>query len=60
MYDFVLQQLDTTKGAWSRIAKDTGISKRTIEKIARQEVKNPGVHSIQALNDYFVNHMRKT
>ena len=35
------------------MAEATGISKRTIEKIARRETENPGVKHIETLAAYF-------
>jgi len=49
----VLTCLEKHKGRWSKVSEDTGISKRTIEKIARQEIKDPGVKSVQILFNYF-------
>lgn len=53
IYDSVLESLDKTKGSWSQVAEGSGVPKRTLEKIARRETKNPGVSHIQALFDYF-------
>lgn len=53
MYQFVLDQLEESKGTWPAIAEATGISRSTIVKIARQEVSNPGVTYIERLAAYF-------
>ncbi len=53
MHQSVLAELEKRKGRWPEVAEATGISKRTIEKIARQEIKNPGVSHIETLNQYF-------
>jgi transcriptional regulator with XRE-family HTH domain len=53
IYEFVLKELAEAKGSWPEVASGSGISKRTIEKIARREVKNPGIHHVQRLADYF-------
>lgn len=53
IHDYVVDQLQAAKGQWSRVAEDTGMSKRTIEKIARREVKDPSVSFIERLNKYF-------
>ncbi len=53
MYDYVLRQLEATKGTWTKVAEGSGVSKRTIEKIARSEIQDPGVSHIQKLADYF-------
>jgi len=52
-YQFVLDGLASAKGSWPKVAEDTGVSKRTIEKIARREIANPGVRHIETLADYF-------
>jgi len=53
IYRFVLDQLRAAKGTWPRVAHDTGIPLRTIEKIARREVADPGVSRIEILARYF-------
>ena len=53
IYQYVLDQLQAAKGRWSQVSEDTGISKRTIEKIARQEVEDPGVKRVETLARYF-------
>ncbi len=53
IYEYVLEQLQQAKGDWPAIAKGTEISLRTIEKIARREVKDPGVSRIEKLAAYF-------
>lgn len=53
IYDYVLEQLQLRKRNWGTVANDTGISKRTIEKIAYRTVKDPGVHKIEKLAAYF-------
>jgi transcriptional regulator with XRE-family HTH domain len=53
IYAFVLERLESVKGRWPRVAEESGISLRTIEKIARQEVKDPGVSFIERLAKYF-------
>jgi transcriptional regulator with XRE-family HTH domain len=53
IHSYVIEQLQAAKGRWSEIAVATGISKRTIEKIAREEIPNPGVKSVESLARYF-------
>jgi hypothetical protein len=53
LYQYVLNQLSLTKGDWPNVALGTGISYRTLEKIARQEIKDPGVSHIEKLAGYF-------
>ncbi len=54
IYEFVIDRLAASRGTWPSIAAGSGMSKRTIEKIARKEIKGPNVHHIQCLHDYFV------
>ena len=56
IHQYVLEQLQLSKGRWTRVAEATEISKRTIEKIASGESKNPGVRSIEKLANYFRDH----
>lgn len=53
IHEFVLRCLQEKKGSWPVVARETGISRRTIEKIARQEIKDPGVSLIERLAGYF-------
>lgn len=53
MHEFVLSELEARKGTWPAIAESTGLSRRTIEKIARREIKDPGVSHIEALARHF-------
>ena len=53
IYQYVMDQLSLTKGSWPSVAAATGISHRTIEKIARQDIKDPGVSHIEKLAVYF-------
>lgn len=53
MLDYVIAELDARKGRLPEVAKATGISYRTLQKIHQRVVKNPGVTHIQHLHDYF-------
>lgn len=53
IHEYVLSKLAASKGRWPRIAEETGLSKRTIEKIASREIPNPGVVSIETLARHF-------
>lgn len=53
IYDFVLDELAASKGRWQEVADASGVSRRTLEKIARREIADPGVSHIQKLADYF-------
>lgn len=53
IYQFVIDSLQDMKGSWPVVANETGISKRTIEKIARKEIDDPGVKTVERLAAYF-------
>lgn len=53
MYDYVLDRLAAARGSWPDVAEGSGVSRRTIEKIARREIADPGVSHIQRLADFF-------
>lgn len=53
IYAYVLRELQASKGRWSDVADGSGVSKRTIEKIARREIADPGVSHIERLAKYF-------
>ncbi len=53
IYQYVLTSLEASKGHWSAVAEASGVSKRTIEKIARREIRDPGVSHIEKLARYF-------
>lgn len=53
LHERVLRKLEESKGRWAEVAKGSGVSKRTIEKIARREIHDPGVSHIEALARFF-------
>lgn len=53
LYQFVMEKLQESKGTWASIAIATDMSYRTLEKIARGEIADPGVSHIEKLADYF-------
>lgn len=53
IYQYVLAQLQDAKGHWSTVAEESGVPKRTIEKIASGEIDDPGVRKIEKLAAYF-------
>lgn len=53
IYDYVIAELQASKGRWPQVATGSGVSRRTLEKIARQEVKDPGVSLVEKLAKYF-------
>jgi hypothetical protein len=53
MLEYVIDRLQACKGNWPVVAAEAGISLRTLEKIARREVQDPRVGSVQTLFDFF-------
>lgn len=53
MHDYVIAQLEAWKGRWTAVAEGSGVSKRTLEKIASGEIADPGVSHVQKLHDWF-------
>lgn len=53
MLEYVITRLQESKGRWPSIADEAGISLRTLEKIARREVQDPRIGSVQILFDHF-------
>lgn len=53
MFDYVLGQLERSKGQLPKVAEESGVPYRTLQKIASGETKDPGVSHVQALHDYF-------
>ena len=53
MHAFVISRLQEAKGTWPVIAEATGMSNRTIQKIASGEIEDPGVSHIEKLAMYF-------
>jgi len=56
LHDFVVDQLQDWKGRWPEVARGSGVSARTIEKIARREVIDPKVSNVEKLARYFREH----
>jgi transcriptional regulator with XRE-family HTH domain len=54
MYEHVVRRLQESKGGRPTIARETGLSLRTISKIARREISDPGVSQIERLHQYFL------
>lgn len=53
IYDYVMDQLEASKGNWPSVAAGAGVSPRTLEKIARRDIMDPGVSHIEKLARYF-------
>lgn len=53
LHDYVVERLQAYKYRWPHVARETGVSRRTIEKIARREIADPGITSIEKLARFF-------
>lgn len=53
IHEYVIERLQAAKGRWSIVAEESGVPKRTLEKIARREIANPGVTTVETLAAYF-------
>jgi transcriptional regulator with XRE-family HTH domain len=53
LYAFVMSELQRRKGQWPAVAAGSGVSRRTLEKIARREIADPGVSHVEKLAAYF-------
>ena len=53
IYDYVMAQLRAKRIRQWQIAAESGVPYSTLIKIAQGKIKEPSVHSIQRLADYF-------
>ena len=53
IYEFVMARLSEKQIPQKRIAAESGVPFSTVCKIAQGAVREPSVHSIQKLYDYF-------
>lgn len=53
VYQFVLEQLERSRGRWPDVAREANVSLSTLKKIAYKSVENPGVLHIEKLAKYF-------
>lgn len=53
LHQFVIDQLSATPLTYQQVADGSGVPKRTVEKIARKEIEDPGVSSIEKLAGFF-------
>lgn len=59
IHEFVIERLQAMKGRWPTIAEESGVPLRTMEKIARREIPNPGVKTVEQLARYFREHVER-
>lgn len=53
IYDYVMTEIPGSGLTYQEIADGSGVSRRTIEKIARREIDDPGVSHIEKLAAFF-------
>lgn len=53
IYDFVMSHLRSKRVPQRKVAAESGVPFSTLTKIAQGQIKEPSVHSIQKLADYF-------
>lgn len=53
IYEYVMDQLGKTDLSYQEVAEGSGVSKRTVEKIARKEILDPGVSHIEKMAAFF-------
>lgn len=53
IYEFVMSQFRAKRIKQRQVAKESGIPFSTVSKIAQGAVKDPSVHTIQRLANYF-------
>lgn len=53
LYDYVMAQLRAKRIPQRQVARESGVPFSTVSKVAQGSVKEPSVHTIQRLADYF-------
>lgn len=53
LHAYVLEQFDKTSLTYQQIADGADVAVRTVEKIARKEIADPGVSHIEKLAAFF-------
>lgn len=53
LHEYVLRNLQLSKGRWRKVSAGSGVSYKTLEKVARREVADPGVSICEKLAKYF-------
>jgi hypothetical protein len=50
---FVVQELNACKPHWDRVQAESGVSRKTFEKIAHGYTRNPRIETVERLSMYF-------
>lgn len=53
LYDYVMAQFRSKRIPQRQVARESGVPFSTVSKVAQGYVKEPSVHTIQRLYDYF-------
>ncbi len=53
IHSYVIAQISGSGLTYQEIADGSGVNKRTVEKIARKEIEDPGVSHIEKLAAFF-------
>ena len=53
LHDYVVEKLTAGTFTYQEVADGCDMSRRTVEKIARREIADPGVSSIERLAAFF-------
>lgn len=53
LYDFVMARLRERRAPQKQVAAESGVPFSTLSKISQGVIKDPSVHHIQRLYDYF-------
>jgi len=53
LYKYVIKQLEATDLSYQEVADGADMSRRTVEKIARREIEDPGISHIEKLATFF-------
>ena len=50
---YLVDMLLVTKGRWADVERDSGVSRRTFEKIVHGQTTNPRLETVEKLKAYF-------
>jgi len=59
LYDFVMERFAQCDFTYQEVADGSGVPRRTVEKIARKEIEDPGVSNVQKIADFFRAHAKR-
>lgn len=53
LYDYVMHCLDTLRYTRREVSEGSGVPFSTVNKLAQRSVREPSVHTVQAIADFF-------